>query len=63
MRRFGLGRNISKRDSTYPHVMTIEFDRQEDLEAYLDSSEHERFVATRFRPNIEGRAIASYESL
>ena len=61
MKRFGLGPNISKRDQTFSHVMTIEFDRREELEAYLDSEAHERFVAARFRPCVEQRAIASYE--
>lgn len=60
MRRFGLGENISRRDATFPHVMTVEFEQQAALEAYLDSAEHERFVATVFRPAIEARAIASY---
>jgi 2,3-dihydroxy-p-cumate/2,3-dihydroxybenzoate 3,4-dioxygenase len=62
MRRFGLGENISKRDQSFTHVMTAEFDTREQLEAYLDSREHEVFVATRFRPSIEARAIASYET-
>jgi antibiotic biosynthesis monooxygenase (ABM) superfamily enzyme len=60
MQRFGLGKNISKRDQRFAYVMTIEFDNQEELEAYLDSAEHERFVTEQFRPNIEERAIASY---
>ena len=59
MRCFGLGENISRRDATFPHVMTIEFEQQAELEAYLDSAEHEHFVATVFRPAIEARAIAS----
>jgi hypothetical protein len=61
MKRFGVGINISQRDQTYSHVMTIEFDARAELEAYLNSKEHEHFVATTFKPNIERRAIASYE--
>jgi 2,3-dihydroxy-p-cumate/2,3-dihydroxybenzoate 3,4-dioxygenase len=62
MQRFGLGENISKRDQGFSHVMSIEFERPADLEAYLNSAEHELFVETHFRPNIEERAIASYET-
>ena len=40
--------------------MTMELERRAELEAYLDSAEHEHFVATVFRPAIEARAIASY---
>ncbi len=61
MRRFGLGENVSQRDQTFSHVMTMEFDDREQLESYLGSSVHEDFVANHFRPNIEQRAIASYE--
>ena len=61
MRRFGLGENVSKRDGTFSHVMTMEFETPRELEAYLDSDRHERFVATRFRPNVARRNIASYE--
>lgn len=62
MRRFGLGQNISKRDQTYTHAMTVEFDDQTELERYLDSAEHEHFVRTRFRPSVEDRAIVSYQT-
>jgi hypothetical protein len=61
MKRFGLGLNGSKRDQRFSHVMTIEFDSFAEPEAYLDSAEHEAFVEMQFRPNIEERAIASYE--
>ena len=61
MRQFGLGENISQRDTTFSHVMTIEFETRRELEDYLDSERHERFVATRFRPNVARRSIASYE--
>jgi hypothetical protein len=61
MKRFGVGVNISQRDQTFSHVMTIEFETRGELEEYLNSHEHENFVATTFKPNIERRAIASYE--
>ncbi len=62
MRSFGLGENVSQRDQTFSHVMTMEFDDQAQLESYLGSPVHEDFVAGYFRPNIEQRAIASYEN-
>ena len=62
MRRFGLGENISKRDDRFTHVMTIEFEERQQLDAYLDSPRHESFVLTHFRPHIEERVIASYET-
>ena len=61
MKRFGLGVNVSERDQTFSHVMTLEFDTMSELKAYLNSEYHERHVATRFRPMIEQRAIATYE--
>ena len=61
MKRFGLGENISQRDQTFSHVMTIEFETRRELEDYLNSHDHEHFVATTFKPNIERRAIATYE--
>lgn len=62
MRSFGLGENVSRRDQTFSHVMTMEFDDQVQLESYLGSSIHDDFVVDHFKPNIEQRAIASYES-
>ena len=62
MRGFGLGKNISQRDQTFSHVMTMEFADREQLEGYLGSPAHEDFVTGCFRPNIEQRAIASYHS-
>jgi hypothetical protein len=59
--RFGLGLNISSRDRTFSHVMTMEFTTEAELEKYLKSEGHESFVRDRFRPNIKQRAIASYE--
>jgi len=62
MRRFGLGENISQRDQSFSHVMTIEFATRRELEDYLNSDAHEDFVTAWFKPNVEQRAIASYEA-
>ena len=61
MRSFGMGPNISQRDQTFSHVMTMEFEDRDQLEGYLNSPAHEMFVSDHFRPNVEQRAIASYE--
>lgn len=61
MRRWGLGTNRSRRDATFSHAFTVEFDSEADLISYLDSDVHERFVRERFRPLIEARAIVSFE--
>lgn len=60
MRRFALGPNISRRDDTFSHAFSVEFDTEVELVAYLDSEEHERFVRERFRPLVEARAIVSF---
>lgn len=62
MRRFALGRNISRRDDTFTDAFSVEFATEEDLIAYLDSAEHERFVRDRFRPLVAQRAIVSFEA-
>ena len=59
MKRWSLGRNIGRRDDTFTHGFTVEFDTEEGLIAYLGSEAHERFVAERFRPLIQQRAIVS----
>jgi hypothetical protein len=61
MRNLTLGKNISRRDSTFEYAFTVEFDSEADLRDYLDSPEHEEHVVQRFRPLIESRAIVSYE--
>ncbi len=61
MKRFGLGSNLSERDQLFSHVMTMEFKTMAELKAYLNDDYHEMHAATRFRPLIEQRAIASYE--
>ena len=63
MRRFHVGKNISRRDQTFSYAMTMEFDSIEDLEAYLGSEYHEHFLALWFRPNVERRAIATVDCL
>lgn len=60
MRRFALGTNISRRDDTFSHAFSVEFETEGELVAYLDSEEHERFVRERFRPLVEKRAIVSF---
>jgi hypothetical protein len=61
MRNWTFGRNISRRDTKYSHAFIVEFDSEQDLVDYLDSTEHEKFVANRFRPYIEDRTIVTYE--
>lgn len=61
MRRFAIGPNVSKRDQTFSHMMTIDFDSRSDLEGYLDSARHEDFVRERFKPLVSTRAIATIE--
>lgn len=61
MRRWALGPNRSRRDTTFSHAFSVEFDSEAELVAYLDSDAHERFVRERFRPLIEARAIISFE--
>jgi sugar-phosphatase len=63
MRRWALGPNISKRDSTFTHAFSIEFDSEEELVSYLSSETHERFVRERFRPAVAARAIVSFEAV
>ena len=60
MRRFALGANISRRDDTFSHAFSVEFETEDELVAYLDSEEHEEFVRERFRPRVEARAIVSF---
>lgn len=60
MKDFALGPNVSKRDSAFAYGMTMRFDTIAQLEAYLDSERHERFVAQQFRPAVSQRAIVSF---
>ena len=61
MQHFGLGKNVSERDQTFSHVMTVEFESWDNLESYLASAPHESFVANIFKPAVEDRVIVSYE--
>ena len=57
-----MGANASNRDSTYEYGVTMTFENQEALMAYLSSEEHEHFVSERFRPIISARAIVTFEA-
>ncbi len=61
MKDWRRGRNISKRDTTFEHAFVVDFDTEEQLVAFLDSEIHDQFVRERFRPNVERRAIVSFE--
>ena len=61
MREFTMGVNQSRRDDRFTHGFTAEFDDFDSLDWYLESEEHERFVAEEFRPLIAERAIVSFE--
>src|SRR5262249_18608349 len=61
MQGFSLGENISNRDATFTHTMSVDFDSEDELLAYLSSESHETFVRERWRPVIAQRAITSYE--
>ncbi len=60
MRRFSLGVNESRRDRRYTHGFTVEFADFDELDGYLESEEHERFVSEWFTPLIAERAIVSF---
>lgn len=60
MRNWTMGTNRSWRDDRFTHGFVVEFDREEELDAYLRSDEHESFVEHRFRPLVAERAIVSY---
>lgn len=61
MQRFGLGENVSERDDSFSHVMTMEFASVELLREYLNGERHETLVHNWFAPNVAARAIASYQ--
>ena len=60
MRSFSVGVNESHRDQRYTHGFTVEFADFDELDVYLTSEEHERFVADRFAPVVAERAIVSF---
>ena len=61
MQRWSLGTNRSNRDDTFTHAFSVEFATEADLLGYLHSDRHERFVAERWRPIVDKRAIVSWE--
>lgn len=61
MQAFSVGENISTRDTTFTHTMTVDFNTQDALLAYLGSDSHETFVRQVWRPVIAKQAITSYE--
>ncbi len=63
MRGWSLGENLSTRDTTFSHTMSMDFDGLPELREYLGSDWHESFVRTRWRPVIAQQAITSYEYL
>lgn len=61
MRDWSLGENISTRDDTFTHSMSVEFADNRELAAYLSSDSHERFVRQTWRPAIDRQAIVTVE--
>lgn len=60
MRNWSLGENVSTRDTTFTHIMSIDFETEGDLMAYLESDSHEAFVRDTWRPVIDEQAIVAY---
>jgi 2,3-dihydroxy-p-cumate/2,3-dihydroxybenzoate 3,4-dioxygenase len=61
MRNWSMGQNMSTRDTTFTHSMSVEFETNEGLLGYLQSDSHESFVRERWRPVIAQQAIVAYE--
>jgi hypothetical protein len=61
MRNWTSGVNISSRDRTFTHAFNVEFQSENELQDYLLSAGHERFVREKFFPIVERRAVISYE--
>ena len=61
MRHWSMGTNLSSRDQTYTHAMSVEFPDEQELLAYLNSESHETFVREKWRPVIADQAIVAYE--
>jgi len=59
MRSFVVGPNISARDTRMSHVFTIEFDDEDDLKSYLNSTSHETFVRETWRPVIDQQTLVT----
>ncbi len=60
MRDFELGRNMSERDQTFSYGMTVAFESNDELQAYLNSELHEGMVRQYFAPIVERRAIVTF---
>ncbi|WP_249224889.1 Dabb family protein [Nocardioides alcanivorans] len=60
MLNWSMGENLSTRDATYSHGMSMDFATDEELLAYLHSESHEQFVRERWRPVIDHHVIVSY---
>ena len=61
MQNWSMGQNMSTRDTTFTHSMSVEFESNEALLGYLQSDSHERFVREKWRPVIAQQAIVAYE--
>ena len=61
MRNWSMGQNMSTRDTTFTHSMSVEFDTNDGLLGYLQSDSHESFVREKWRPVIAQQAIVAYE--
>lgn len=61
MQNWSLGENFSRRDATFTHTMAMDFASKDELQDYLGSESHERFVYETWRPVIAQQAITSYE--
>lgn len=61
MRGWSLGENISTRDTTFTHCMSVDFESEAALRAYLESASHEAFVRETWRPLIAQQMIVAYE--
>lgn len=60
MQNWSMGQNMSTRDTTFTHCMSVEFQTDEALRGYLQSDSHERFVIDTWRPVIAQQAIVAY---
>jgi catechol 2,3-dioxygenase-like lactoylglutathione lyase family enzyme len=61
MRNWSMGENMSTRDTTFTHTMSVEFAGNDELLGYLQSDSHESFVREKWRPVIAQQAIVAYE--
>ena len=59
MRHFEFGKNVSERDQTFSYGMTVAFETDDQLHAYLKSELHEGMVRQYFAPIVDRRAIVT----